>query len=390
MSTNGGASWSNISSVGGTQVHPDQHHLTFGPDGTLWVATDGGVWKATTPGASWIDLNHTLSTAQLYTVAVHPTDVTFLISGTQDNGSVAYQGMQAWPQVIGGDGGPVAMAATNWTNPNLYFTTYVYLNPTYRWLRPLVFSGEVTGPWSVGERASWANGPLVTDPNLPDTLLAGTYHLWQTSNSGNSWSSISPDLTGGGHLRSTAIAPIDSNIIYTGSSDGRVFATFDRGATWLNRSAGLPSRPIPDIVISPTDPLTIYACADQPLDGRVFRSSDGGITWQDLTGSLPAGVNGLTLAVDFTNGVIYLGSDGGVYSTPDSGVTWTQEGINLPNVAIYNLRIDTANRLLVAATHGRGMWNSSLTGGPLLSLRQSRPSLLARERRGSLPEQPIP
>jgi photosystem II stability/assembly factor-like uncharacterized protein len=389
-STDGGASWSNITiALDGTRVHPDQHYMTFGPDGALWLASDGGIWKTTTGGSSWIDLNHGLNTAQLYTVALHPTDPTFLIAGTQDNGSVAYQGSQDWPQIIGGDGGPVAIASPTWTNPNMYFTTYVLMSPLYRWLRPLTFSGTVTGPWS-GERANWANSPLVTDPTLPNTLLAGTYHLWQTTNSGTSWSSISPDLTGGGHLRSTAISPLDSTIIYTGSSDGRVFATLNRGLSWQARSVGLPNAPIPDIVISPTDSLTIYACASQSTGGRVFQSTDGGMTWQDQTGSLPAGVNASALAVDFTNGVLYIGTDGGVYSTPDSGVTWTQEAINLPNVAIYGLRIDQANGLIVAATHGRGMWTAALAGGPLPTAGTGDVSRLTPARRGNMPAQPIP
>jgi len=91
-------------------------------------------------------------------------------------------------------------------------------------------------------------------------------------------------------------------------------------------------------------------------------SSNGGVSWQDITGSLPAGLRGMTLAVDFSASVIYLGTDYGVYSTPDTGVTWTQEAINLPNVAVYNLRIDVGNGLIVAATHGRSMWEALLSG----------------------------
>jgi photosystem II stability/assembly factor-like uncharacterized protein len=361
MSTDGGATWTNISvAADGTQVHPDVHSITFTPDGNVWVTCDGGVWMTSSLGTSWVNMNAGLGIAQFYTVALHPTDSSFLVGGTQDNGSAQYQGGPSWPEVIGGDGGP---AAVEWSNPNQYYTTYVRMNPLYRWLRPLAFNGVVTGPWSAGERADWANGPLVVDPNTPSTLVAGTYHLWRTSNSGASWASISPDLTVGGVLRSLGIAPTDSNTMYSGSSDGQLRVTTNGGLNWVSQNAGLPAgRPIPDIVISPSDPMTLYLCVDQSSSGRVFMSSNGGVSWQDITGSLPAGLRGMTLAVDFSASVIYLGTDYGVYSTPDTGVTWTQEAINLPNVAVYNLRIDVGNGLIVAATHGRSMWEALLSG----------------------------
>jgi photosystem II stability/assembly factor-like uncharacterized protein len=359
-SANGGASWTNITQApDGTQVHPDQHALEFSADGTLFVGCDGGVWKTTSGGASWSNLNSSLGTALLYTVGIHSTDPTVLISGTQDNGSVQYQGVMSWPQIAAGDGGPVVF---EWGNPDVYYTTYVNMNPVYKWMRPITYQGTVTGPWG-GERADWANGPLVADPNLPNTLLAGTYRAWQSVNSGASWNPISPDLTGGlGVLRALAVSPVDSNTIYSGSSSGRVYATFDRGANWTLSTTGLPSAGVTDIVADPVDSLTAYLCVDQVSSGRLFQTSDGGVSWQDLTGSLPPGLRGMSLAVDFVNGVFYLGTDFGVYSTADRGVTWIQEG--MPSLPVYSVRIDTANGLIVAATHGRGMWSAMLTAPP--------------------------
>ena len=361
-SVDGGATWTNITQASdGTQVHPDQHALEFAADGTLWVGCDGGVWKTTTGGSSWTDTNSTLGTALFYTVGVHPTDSTVLIGGTQDNGSAQYQGAMAWPQIAAGDGGPVVFEITN---PDTYYTTYVNMNPLYKWMRPILFQGVVTGPWG-GERADWANGPLVADPNLPNTILVGTYRVWQSVNSGGSWSPISPDLTGGfGVLRALAVSPVNSNVMYSGSSSGRVYVTSDRGATWTLSTTGLPAGSVTDIVADPLDPLTAYLCVDQASDGRLFQTSDGGTSWQDLTGSLPAGLRGMSLAVDFVNGVFYLGTDYGVYSTADGGVTWIQEGLGLPNVPVYSIRVDTFNGLIVAATHGRGIWSAALAVPP--------------------------
>ncbi len=398
--TNGGTTWTYVT-VGSdfTQVHPDQHYFVFGPDGALWVACDGGAWKTITGGSTWVNLNNGLNTALLYTVGIHPSDSSFLVAGTQDNGTVQFQGGLAWPQVIGGDGGPVAV---EWANPNRYFTTYVRLSPMYRWLRPISYQGTVTGPWS-GDRASWANGPLIVDPNLPNTLLAGTYRVWQTTNSGSNWTAISADLTTGGHLRGLAIAPLDSNIIYSGSSDGLFFATFDRGANWQLRNAGLPgTRTISDIIVSPADPLIVYLSVDQSSGGRLFQSFDGGLTWGDKTGSLAPGIRAMSLAIDFATNTIYLGTDYGVYATHDTGMTWAQEALNLPSVTVYDAQVDALNGWLVVATHGRGMWRASLRplgplplgtpSSPQSSLSPATRSLPQNPRalRSRMPPQPIP
>jgi photosystem II stability/assembly factor-like uncharacterized protein len=369
--TNGGSSWTYVTvGTDATQVHPDQHYFTFGVDGALWVASDGGVWKTTTGGATWVNLNQGLNITQFYTVGVHPTDPNFLVGGTQDNGSLQFDGNLAWPQVLGGDGGPVAI---EWSNPSRYFTTYVEMSPVYRWLRPIFYDGDATGPW-FGDRASWANGPLIVDPTLATTLLAGTHRVWQTTDSGGSWNPISSDLTNGvGHLRALAVAPTDSNIIYSGSSDGRLLATFDRGTTWLPRETGLPpDQVISDLVVSPTDPLAAFLSIDQPSGGRVFETSNGGVTWEDRSGPLAAGIRGMSLAVDFNGRRAFLGTDAGVYATSD-GTNWVHEAINLPNVAVYDVQVDAVNGYLVAATHGRGIWRARLSGGNSLTPGPLRP-----------------
>jgi photosystem II stability/assembly factor-like uncharacterized protein len=388
--TNGGTSWTYVTvGTNGTQVHPDQHYFTFGPDGALWVASDGGVWKSTTSGSTWVNLNQGLDITQFYTVGLHQSDPTVLVGGTQDNGTVQFQGGQPWPQVIGGDGGPVAF---EWSNPSRYFTTYVRMSPLYRWLRPIVSQGTVTGPWS-SDRASWANGPLVVDPNLATTMLVGTHRVWQTSNSGTSWGTISPDLTGGGHLRALAIAPTDSNVIYSGSSDGRVYVTVNRGASWQLRTTGLPAgRIVSDILANPTDSQTAYLSVDQSTGGRLFQTTDAGVTWVDITGALTSGLRGMSLTIDFTTATFYLGTDAGVYSTADGGTTWVPESINLPSVAVYDAQIDTANGFIVAATHGRGMWRAQLSGGSPLRPRplSTPPAVGPAGRPRRMPVQPIP
>jgi photosystem II stability/assembly factor-like uncharacterized protein len=359
--TDGGNSWTDITiGIDNSQIHPDQHCLAFGPDTNLWVGNDGGIWKTTDQGQTWINCNQTLGVTQFYTLAIHPTNSNFLIGGTQDNGSVRYDGNSGWPQLDAGDGGP---AAIEWDSPNIYYTTYVYIDPIYKWNNG-VYQGTVTGPWS-GDRASWCNGPLVVDPNQNDALLAGTYRVFRTTNSGGNWTQISGDLTGGSaYLRALAVSTTGSDTIYSGSSNGRVYLTTD-GSTWNPRYTGLPNAAIPDVIIDPTDWQTTYVCADRSSSGRIYKTTDAGLSWSDVTGDLATGLRAMSMTIDFSVNplVLYVGTDYGVYYSTNGGTNWSQYGTDLPNVAIYEIGCDTANGFLVAATHGRGMWQTTLSPG---------------------------
>jgi photosystem II stability/assembly factor-like uncharacterized protein len=360
--TDGGNNWVEIAiGIDSSQIHPDQHILAFGPDTVLWVGNDGGIWKTTDRGDTWVNRNNTLGITQFYTVGLHPTNPNFLLGGTQDNGTARYDGNLGWPQVIAGDGGPCPV---EWDSPNIYYTTYVRISPVWQWNNG-VFQGDVTGPWS-GERASWCNGPLVIDPNQANTILAGTYRVWKTTDSGGTWDTLSGDLTGGfGYLRSIAVSQGNSNILYAGSSGGRVYVTTDGGTNWNLRNAGLPTVPVPDIYPDPSDWQTAYICSDRSFGSRVFKTTNGGVIWTDITGDLPVGLRGLSMAVNFNlaSPTLYLGTDYGVYSSANDGTNWVKEGNNLPNLAIYDLGYDGVNDYLIAATHGRGMWRASTIVG---------------------------
>ena len=364
--TDGGATWTDINvGVDGSQPHPDHHIFAWGSNGRLWLGNDGGVWYTDDGGLHWVNCNATLSLGQIYSNAIHPTNADFLLGGTQDNGSARYDGVEAWPQVSAGDGGP---SAVEWDSPNIYYTSYVQLRSLYKYDNG-VYQGNVVGSWS-GDRASWCNAPLVVDQNRADTILAGTHRVWRTTDSCDSWSSISGDLTNGGYLRAIAVADGATNTIYATSSDGLVHVTTD-ATLWAPRSTGLPSAAIPDIILSPTDWQVAYLCADQTSGGRVFMTDDAGVTWTDISGDLPAGLRGMCLAGDTrtTPPRLYLGTDYGVYASFDEGTTWTKADQDLPNLAVYDLTVDEVNSLLIAGTHGRGMWRAYLdVTGPVVTL----------------------
>ncbi len=354
-STNGGNNWTDITIAGGVQLHPDQHAIAFGPDGTIWIGNDGGVWKSIDSGASWINTNATLTVTQNYNIAIHPTDPAQAMGGTQDNGTVGRESdTEEWPQVIGGDGGFLAYDAND---PIRKYTTYVYLS-IFRF--DPGFS-DITGPWG-GDPANFI-APLVMDPNDPHTLLGGTNRVWRTTNAHSSadWTTISTTaVAGGGTLNAIAVAPSASDMIYTGSTTGKVYRKTN-ALMWDDISSGLPGGQVSDIVIDPIDPETAYATFYNTSGARVLRK-DPAMAWADVTGDLPSGVAARALAVDwrFDPPHLHIGSGAGVYSSSDGGTTWAKDGLDLPNVNIGDLVIDTTQHTITVGTYGRGAWRAVL------------------------------
>ncbi|MCZ6835703.1 MAG: hypothetical protein O7G85_08015, partial [Planctomycetota bacterium] len=185
--TDGGINWNDITVSGiSGQLHPDQHAVAFGPTGIVWIGNDGGVWKSTDAGASWINTNNTLNITQNYSLAVNPLNPDIMMSGTQDNGTIERQAaIDDWPQIRAGDGGYLVY---DFNFPTRRYTTYVYLSIARQ---VGTSSTNITGPWSGDSRNFIA--PMVMDPNDASTLLGGTNRIWRTTNADTtaSWTAIS-------------------------------------------------------------------------------------------------------------------------------------------------------------------------------------------------------
>ena len=366
--TDSGVTWTDLTKgLDLKAIHPDQHALAFGPDGTLWVGNDGGVWKSADLGAHWTDCNATLAIAQFYTVATHPTDPSDILGGTQDNGTARFRGTDAWPVIASGDGGE---ALYQRTTPANFYASNTKLNPLYKFINGS-YSANITGTWGTfGDRVDWANAPFVEDPVASGILYVGTQRVYKWMPSFSLWGTLSFDLTaGGGALRTIAFSPGNASLMWTSSNDGAVRRSRDGGNTWSGGASLTHS--IPNLVPSSTDTATAYACVDVAAGGRVVRTTDGGATFASASGNLAAGLRGLCLVVDWrtTPERLYLGTDYGVYASLDGGATWAKASTNMPSVAVYAMSLDLANSKLVAATHGRGMWRADLdVTGPTLAL----------------------
>jgi hypothetical protein len=222
----------------------------------------------------------------------------------------------------------------------------------------------------LNDRVNWS-APLAMHPDDPSTLYFGTYRVWKSTNKGDTWQPVSPDLTAGINqyfytLTSIAISEMDPSIIVAGSGDGKLHVSTDDGLTWQDRSSGLPQRWITRVATDPFQAQTIYATLsgfrwDEPLP-HVFRSTDLGITWTDITGNLPEfPVNDIVIDPTFQDHYL-VGTDAGVYATNNGGTYWYWVWGDLPAVPIYMMKIHEPSRTIVAGTYGLSAYKADLSG----------------------------
>jgi len=377
--SNGGSTWTQISNwytQGGAPpyMHADIHAIAFHPTtpSTFFVGNDGGVYKSTNSGSSWVSLNNNLGITQFYYGAIHPT-LDKYYGGTQDNGTLALSSGVNWTEIIGGDGGATEI---NYNNPSLMFGEYVnfcFLKSTdggASFNKSMNGIPVGSGFWDGTTDRTLFISPFTMDPNDPAILIGGTYRVWRTTNSATNWTAISGDLTGdgtggnGATISAVAIAKGNSSVIYIGTSNGRVQVTTNTGSSWNLRNSGLPASYITKVAVDPTNSNIAYATFSGFASGqKVYKTTNAGSSWTNISSNLPnIPVNSFAINPSSTS-TLYVGTDLGVFSTTDGGSSWVRDGLTLPNVVVSDLRIRASDNKLVAFTHGRGTWVSTIGGG---------------------------
>lgn len=371
-SLDGGASFT---PVGGSVVHADQHAIVFDPRNpqVVYSGNDGGIYRSPDGGATWTSLNNNLELTQFYGGLSVSADLSRIMGGTQDNGTVEYRGSVEWPRILGGDGGftaihplapDTAWAETQWQPGN------GFAGPRRRSTAGGGFQLMMNGITAT-DRALFIP-PLVMDAARPSRLLFGTYRLYETRNSGQQWTAISPDLArvpGAGVISAIAPAPSNVDVVYAGTSDGLVRVTTNGGTTWATGS-GLPNRYVEHLVVDPDDARRAWAAVSGFGTGHVWVTTDGGATWANASGNLPdVPVNALAFVA--TTGALYAGTDLGMFVAGNAGATastgagstaWTPFNEGFPNVAVFALAYHAGSGTLVAGTHGRGTFARALEG----------------------------
>ncbi len=354
-SQNGGQSWNDLAAP--SSMHPDFHAIAVNASAQskqIYVGNDGGVWSSLDGGRAWNNVNGKLNLTQFESISLHPTNPNITIGGTQDNGTNMYLGNDVWEHADDGDGG---FAAIDQENPNVMYHTFFRVS-----LRRSETGGRL-GSWvDASQGISRSDtvlfyAPFILDPNNQNTLYYGTARLYRSNDQARSWQPISTTMTrglAGAAISAIAVAPTRANSIYTGSSDGAVFASQD-GSQFQNVSDNLPTRYISDIVVDPTSPTTVYVSLAGFQVGHVFKSTSGGRNWQDISGNLPD-VPAMALVINPKNPRnLFLGTDIGVFQTLNGGTNW-QLIPGMPAVSVFDMAINTRLGVLRAATHGRGIY----------------------------------
>ena len=356
-STDGGVNFTDV----GSSMHVDQHALLIDPQNPsiLFAGNDGGVYRSTDFGSSWTDLNSGLSITQFYPgISVFPGFGYQLLGGTQDNGTLQYDGSPAWQNILGGDGG---FTAVNYNTPTTVFAEC-------QWNCGPLRRDASTGGGFVAKSSGINFGdpalfipPLVMDPVNPLVLYFGTNRLYRTTDNAESWAPISPGFTG--KISAIAAAPSATQTVYIGMWDGTVQLTPNGGLSWILITTGLPNRYVTDLAIDPADATHVYVTVSGFGTGHVFETVNMGTTWNDISSNLvDVPVNALFRHPG--TGALYIGTDLGVFLSNDNGRTWGPSATGLPNVVVLDLAFNSGTQTLYAATHGRGVFAYNL--GPAI------------------------
>ncbi len=352
-------------------VHADHHALVFAPSNSniLYNGNDGGIYKSTNKGETWVSENNNLAITQFYSGAAAPTGTKYY-GGTQDNGTISTTGSSNWQTIIGGDGG---VTEVDYNNPKIVYGEYVNFTFFKSTNGGASFSKKMNGIPTGSEQYDGTTDrtlfitPYTIDPNNSNTLAAGTYRIWQTTDGAGKWNAISGDLTGdgsgssGAKISAIVIAKGNSNVMYAGCSNGIIQVTTNGGSSWTS-GTGLPNAYCTRIAANPLNPSIAYATFSGFVSGKkIYKTENFGQSWTNISANLPnIPVNCLVINPENTNN-IYLGTDLGVFSTENDGASWTQDNNGLANVSVQDLDYRSSDKKIFAFTHGRGMYYSTLS-----------------------------
>jgi photosystem II stability/assembly factor-like uncharacterized protein len=375
--------------------HGDHHGLWIDPGepNRLINASDGGASVSIDGGRTWSTQDNQ-ATAQFYHVSVDNDFPYHVYGAQQDNSNLAIASSDDSGAITGKDwyqvgGGETGVVFADPRDSNIVYSNNE--NIIWRWNKrtnqsriisvwPYDASGHPAS--DLQHRFNWTS-PLILSPHNPDTLYAGMERLYRSTDDGNSWTAVSGDLTrndrskqiaSGGPITkditsveyydtifSIAESPMKRGLLWVGSDDGLIHSTPDDGAHWSDVTPhDMPQwSTISMIEPSHFDQGTAYVAVDRhkldDIKPYVFKTANGGKTWTRLDRALPAGAVVHAVREDpAKRGLLFAGTETGVFVSFDDGQNWQSLQLNLPHSPVHDLLVKGDD--LVVATHGRSFW----------------------------------
>ena len=377
--------------------HGDHHDLWIDPKNSkrMILGDDGGAVVSEDGGRHWTEDD--LATAQFYHVSVDKHFPYRLYGAQQDNSTCSIPS-----RVIGG----WSIDKSDWYSVAGFESGYVIPHPTDP---DITFGGNYSGylgrksmklnqeqDISVypnnpigegakdrGERFQWTF-PIVFSPHDASVMYTTSQHVWRTTNEGMSWAKISADLTrndttkqiaSGGPITKDntgvevyntiftfAESAVAKGTLWAGSDCGLIHVSTNSGTSWLNVTpSGLKESLISIIEPSPFDGATAYAAINRYKHGDdapyIYKTTNNGTSWSLITKGIPNGAFVRVVREDpFRKGLLYAGTERGLYVSFDGGSSWSRFRLNLPTTPIHDLVVHPTEKDLVVCTHGRSFW----------------------------------
>lgn len=386
--------------TGEPNKHVDNHCIWINPNNTNhWiVGCDGGIYETYDHAKTW-EYKANLPITQFYKVSIdYDSPFYNVFGGTQDNNSQAGPSRTInnagilnsdWYITVGGDGYETQVDPTN---PNIIYAQWQY-GGLIRYdrksgerigIKPQPGKGEAAYRWN------W-DAPLLISPHNPKTLFFCANKVFKTEDRGNSWQTISPDLTQQidrnqlkvmGTIQSPDVvmknksttiygnivafdqSPIDSNLLYAGTDDGLIQISQDGGSSWTKKDAfpDVPENTYVNMIwASQHDANTVYAAFNNHKRGDfkpyLLKSTNRGQSWTALQGNLPERGTVYSIAEDHVDPkLLFAGTEFGCFVSVEGGQKWVQLKAGLPTICIRDMAIQKRENDLVLGTFGRGFY----------------------------------
>ncbi len=403
----------------------DHHDIWIDPTNAdrQIVAHDQGLSITVNRGRTWF--RQRLTNAQMYHVTAD-TEIPYNVLGNKQdeptyrgpsNSRLGSRGIPRgmWFHVGGGESG---WATPDPTDPNIVWSSasgsgmvggiVVRFEVDRRQFRSVEVWPDQSRGSAAGVRYRFVwDAPLHISPHDHTTVYVGSQHVHRTTNGGQSWEVISPDLTlndrsrmgpsGGltgdnigvefaGVVYGIAESPIEKGLIWAGTNDGLLHVTRDGGTTWTNVTGNLPGLPewlsVRSIAPSRYDAATAYVAMDghqvNIRDPHVYRTRDYGRTWQKIVTGIPVSMLSYTKVIaedPVRRGLLYLGTENAIYVSFDDGDHWQPLQNDLPHAPVSGIVVQEHFNDLVISTYGRGFYILDDIG----PLQQLTPEVMASE-----------